>query len=157
VDRALTNALREVAKCLTNVNKQAGAVVARGNYTDAEALVAAGKAIDSFQLRLDSLRREWRSIRTLSTDEEGDSNAPLWRAYEPILRALISLGGSASKAELAKFLGSSAPEDPDHEASETEWKRRLGRARRHLVREGFLDANPSIWRITEPGRQAVSD
>jgi hypothetical protein len=160
VDRALASALREVAKSRNSLNKQAGLLLGRGKYDDAEALVRAGRNIDSFQLRLDSLKREWKSIRTLG-DEAGTNSerTPLWRAYIPILRALIELGGSASRSELVDFLNSSdlVAKSESKNSATLDWKRVLGRARRPLVDEGFLHANTSIWRITDVGRQAVRD
>lgn len=160
VYRALAAALREAAKCLNGINRQAGVFVSRGAYDDAEALVKAGRAVSDFQLRLDALRREWRSIRALPNGgADDDEEVPLWRSYVPILQALVGLGGSASRGELADHLSSSkSSSDPDAAGgSRSDWMRKLGRARRPLVHEGFLEANPSIWRITDAGRQAARD
>jgi hypothetical protein len=158
VDRALAAALREVTKCRDAVNKQAGVLVGRGRYDGAEALVRSGRAIADFQSRLDAFRREWRSIRSLADGDEHDGSAlPLWRTFAPILQALITLGGTASRGELVEFLTASGPplNTGQKSATSPDWKRVLGRAKRSLVQEGFLEANPSFWRITDSGRQAV--
>lgn len=108
VGRALAGTLREVDKCLEGLNKQASQLTARGRYDEVEPLIRAGRTIGDFRQRLDSFRGEWRSIQALN-DEDESGTTPLWRTYAPILRALVALGGSASRGELVEYLSSSSP------------------------------------------------
>ena len=70
--RAVRQALRTteiaVRDALKELNKTAGDLMAKGDYTGAEALAAKGRQIQEFQGRIRELRREWKELRTGKAD-----------------------------------------------------------------------------------------
>ena len=99
------------------------------------------------------------------TDErEGGSSesTALWEYYEPVLRALESLGGEATRREIEQRVEPELtsllkPGDRRTMArGNPRWKVMVSRARKHLVREGFLEEATGVkWRITPAGRRVA--
>ena len=94
--RAVRQALRTteiaVRDALKELNKTAGDLMAKGDYTGAEALAAKGRQIQEFRGRIRELGREWKELRTGKADngEVRGKSTPLWAYYQLILRVLSS-------------------------------------------------------------------
>jgi hypothetical protein len=111
-----------------------------------------------------ALNRRWRELR--STGKEPGkgkaSQTPLWEFYRPILQALVSLRGEATRKEIeAKLEETLAGSLKDGDLSKNanglpRWKVMVGRARKHMIAEGFVTADALLrWKITSKGEQVA--
>jgi hypothetical protein len=165
VDRALKTAARQVESCLKAVNRDAAAFVRRGRYSEGEGLLVVGREIATFAEKIEEVRNSWRTLAGSPKGSKEDRPAitPLWQYYEPILQALEGAGGEATRADLEARLpalleGRLKPGDTlPIGRIKTRWMAMLRRARRPMIKEGFLDPSPpkGRWRITAEGRRAA--
>lgn len=160
VDRALAQALKEVDKALTALNRQAAGLVAKGSYEAAEEMLASGRAISEFRARVAGVRDEWRKLREASQGESGEST-PMWKYYRPILQVLVELGGEAKRDALEERLfdmmqSEFQPADLVLMARGVpRWKVMVRRSRRAMVQESYIENGSGPWRITSAGKQAA--
>ena len=164
VDKAIQGVKRQVRSTLKAVNLQAGKLLARGRYAEAEELVRIGRGIDGFQARVDDLQKEWRSLTASSKgNKEAGDQTPLWRFYHPVVRALLSIGGTATLAELEKALppfleGQATPADmAPGSRGVPRWKVMLEEGARPTMRASSSNAPParvalSAGGASRPGR-----
>jgi Mrr N-terminal domain len=84
---------------------------------------------------------------------------------EPILRALIELGGSANKDDVldhVKILMKDVLKDIDYErhaiSPRIRWREKAEWQRKKMVKDGLLKSTSQrgIWEITEAGRLALT-
>jgi hypothetical protein len=115
-----------------------------------------------FQKEVEATRSHWREIRGKSKSDAGakDPITPLWRYFAPTLRALIDLGGAARRADIERHIESLATNPfPESDLApmgrRPRWKVMIQRALRPMLKEGFLQREKSIWRITPTGRKAA--
>ena len=162
VERALKQTVREVKAALKEINQQAGRLVARGEYGAAETLVEVGRSITKFGAEVEGLLLRWRELGETAPGQVPSERTPLWEYYRPILQALVELGGEAivSQVEervepiLAAVLRPGEMEIMS--GDKLSWKRTVRRARRHMVKEGFLEDHAKLrWRITSEGRRVA--
>lgn len=167
---------REVAKAMRvlkasvktawkGVNRAAGKFIAKGNYAAGEELAARGRKVKEFLGSIEALDREWRSLAKGAAATPGSSatgRLPQWEYYQPILQALIELGGEARKTQLEPIVerllaGRLQASDRELMSGGRErWKVMVHRARRYLRTEGWItDAGGATWRITAEGRRAA--
>lgn len=155
---------KSVKTCLRESNQQAGKLLAKGDYSRAESLVEIAKSIDTFRTEVESLHSRWREIiKGVRKETTTGKQTPLWEYYQPILQALMNLGGVARIAELEVAVrnlmnGRFTADDLMIMArGRTRWQAMIRRARKHMVREGFLEGDTGLeWRITPPGRKAAA-
>jgi len=161
VDRAIRNVKRQVRSTLKAVNAQAGKLLSRGRYPEAEDLVRVSRGMDAFQARVEDLRKEWRSLTAshAGTKPIGDKT-PLWRFYHPVAKALLSLGGAATRVELERALppfleGQASPADMvPGPRGVPRWRVMLRKARRPMIKEGFLEsARGATWQLSTAGKR----
>lgn len=165
--REVSQALRTTAKAvkvsLRDLNQQAAQLMARGDYSGAEAMAAKGRDIQAFQNEVENLRSRWNGIRGVA-GEAGEKRATtaLWSYYQPILQALLELNGEGTRGEIEPQVekamkGELQPGDYDPLGrGQLRWQIMIRRARRHLVNEGWLEpGSGQIWRITAAGRRAA--
>jgi hypothetical protein len=164
VDKALRSARVAVKQALRGLNQAAAQQMAKGNYGAAEALVAKGREIQQFQAEVDALRKRWRDVRRGGAARQAKkATTSMWAYYQPILKALADAGGEARRAQLEplveRLMGETL-QSGDHEPlgrGTERWQVVIGRARKHLAAEGWIERGPSpTWRITESGRRAAS-
>ncbi len=163
VDRALRGVSKALKDSLRSLNEVAGQLMAKGDYEGAQSLAAKGRAMMEFQADLDALRKKWRELRGFGDDGRRIGNrTPQWQYYHPILQALVELGGEAPRSEIepvverlmARVLqaGDRALNARGHQR----WQVMIRWARKHLVSEGWLEADRGrVWRITDAGREAA--
>lgn len=164
VDKAIKGAIAATKAVLKSLNALAGQVMAKGRYEDAEALVEKGRDIQAFQVDLASAARRWREIR--SNRGQGRSkgrSSPLWAYYQPVLKALLELGGRGTREEIEPIVErlmslDFQPGDKDVlPRGRQRWKVMIQRSRKHLVAEGWIaGARSKIWSITADGRKAAT-
>lgn len=147
------------------VNRAAGNVIAKGNYAAGEELAARGRKVKEFLGSVDALGREWRALAKDSAVVSGtpaSGRLPQWEYYQPILQALVELGGEARKTQLEPIverLLDSRLQASDRDlmsGGRERWKVMVHRARRLLRTEGWIsDAGGATWQITAEGRRAA--
>ena len=162
VDRALRSVRLAVQRALKGLNQTASQVMARGDYAAAEVLAAKGREIRLFQTDLEAMRKRWRELCGRGGRGSKQSVTPLWAYYQPILKALVQVGGECRRSDLEpqveRLLG---PELPPGDLAPVgrggeRWRVMVRRARKHLVAEGWIeDGRGPVWRITDTGRRAA--
>ena len=86
----------------------------------------------------------------------------LWEYYQPILKALMAIGGEATRAQIETKFSEMLQgwfQQGDEETmagGRPRWKVMIGRAKKTMLAEGFVEA-PNImkWSITQNGRKAA--
>lgn len=161
VDNALRHTTREIKSALREINHQAGRLVSRGDYDGAQSLVELGKLVSQFGSEAEALHAKWRDLRE-DKNEAAIERTPLWEYYQPILKALVQLGGEAYVVEVEEatkpFLAEVLkPEEMTRmTGGKLIWKRAIRRSRRHMIKEGFLESGTALrWKITDEGRRAA--
>ena len=164
VGQSLKAVRSAVKQALKELNQSAGQLMAKGDYSSAEALAAKGREIQEFQAQIEVLQQRWRELRGSGDDGSASTKAttPLWAYYQPILKALAEAGGESRIVDLEpsveRNLGEMLQPSDRVEMSHgrQRWQVMIRRARKHLVTEGWIeDGSGRIWRITESGRRAA--
>lgn len=162
VDEALKGVRTASQRALKGLNQAASQVMAKGDYAAAQALAAKGREIIEFQKEVEELRKRWRNLRKPTPAGAKMAVTPLWGFYEPLLKALGGLGGESQRAELETqverlFGPSLQPGDREPAAAGKErWRAMIERARKHMVREGWLEnRKDGVWRLTTAGKSAA--
>ncbi len=164
VDRLLRRALIALKGAVKQSNQKAAKLVAKGNYGGGEAFVEAARKIPEFRARLESLRTDWRSISVADSSLRvpKSERTPLWGYYKPILAALAHLGGEATLPQLQAHLTPQATalfkagDLGTDGKGRPHWQVMVKRARRPMVKEGWIEAKPSNrWLLTEEGQRAA--
>ena len=156
--RGLRGAARKAIKA---VNQRAAQRLSRGDYRTAESLVAKAREIQQFETDIDALRTRWREI---SSGASGGKKpvTPLWQYYQPVLRAIVTAGGSMPLADIETAVGQAmsgsllAGDVATGPRGKERWRVMVQRCRRPMTAEGWLEKRPGKnWRITEAGRKAA--
>lgn len=149
-------------KALKGVNRVASQRMSRGDYATAETLAAKGKEIRQFETEIEALRHRWRVVCDAGGRGTKKSATPLWSYYQPVLKALVEVGGVALRSDLETGvvrLMSAMLQPGDREPlgrGSERWQVMIRRARKHLVHEGWIeDRSGKTWRITDAGRRAA--
>jgi hypothetical protein len=162
VRKALRSVRAAAQQSLAALNEVAGQRMTKGDYLAAEELAAMGKVIRQFQSEADALRERWREICGGGAAAR-KSVTPLWAFYQPILEALMGLGGESPRAEIETqverlIAPSLMPGDRTPMARGRErWRVMIQRARKPLASEGWIETGGgATWKITEVGRKAAA-
>lgn len=164
VTRAIRSLARQTKLATKEVNQLAAKRLARGDYAGAQSLIGVAQAISAFGNEVAALGGRWREVRSAGKGPKKgkDEQTPLWEFYQPILQALVSLGGDATRKEIEKKLEEALAnrlKEGDSAANTRgvpRWKVMVGRARKHMIAEGFVTGeNPLRWKITSKGEQAA--
>jgi restriction system protein len=162
--QAIRSLGREVKLATKEANQSAAKRLARGDYAGAQSLIEVAKAISEFGNEVKAVHRRWKALRSAGRKlgkKRGDQT-PLWEFYRPILQALVSLGGNATRkeieAKLEETIGGSLKESDciTNSRGIPRWKIMVGRARKHMIAEGFVTGENLLrWKITAKGEQAA--
>lgn len=165
VAKAMRTLKASVKTAWNGVNRAAGKVVAKGDYGAGEELAARGRKVKEFLGSVDALDREWRALARGSHGVEvkaSSARLPQWEYYQPILQALVELGGQGRKSEfepVVERLLAGRFQAADRElmsGGRERWRVLVHRARRHLRAEGWImDGASAAWRLTADGRRAA--
>lgn len=162
VNKALRSLKSAIRKSLKQLNEIAGQRISKGDYAAAEEWVAAGKILRQFQAEAKALNDRWRDI-CKGAGKEQRAVTPLWAFYQPILAALVELGGEAAQDELeikVEDLVTVSLLDGDRTTmarGRERWRAMVKRARKPLAAEGWIAKEGRVWRITEAGRKAAAN
>ncbi len=163
VDRSLVALTRSIERTASQLNQRAAQLMTKGDYSSVEALLEAGKSIQGFHLKVESLRREWSTIQPDVSTAAGTAveTTKLWEYYQPVLRAVAELGGASTRAEIEDHLSETLAtvlkqgDFTQMAHGVPRWKVMVRRARRPLIREGFLEDGAGPWRLTAAGLKAA--
>jgi hypothetical protein len=164
VTRAIRSLAPQTQLATKEANQLAAKRLARGDYAGAQSLITVAQAISAFGNEVFGLNGRWSEVRSAGkAPRKGkDSQTPLWEFYRPILQALASLGGEATRKDiegkLEETLTSSLKEGDfvTNAHGVPRWKLMVGRARKHMIAEGFVTGEGSFrWKITSKGEQAA--
>ena len=163
VNKSLVGLKKSLKGCLARVNQEAGMLLSKGSYERAESLVAVAKSVDTFRVEVESLHTRWKEIKGGPQGTAKAPRTPLWEYYQPILQALVDLGGAAGVAEIESAVGllvkgRLVEGDLSIMANgRARWQVMIRRARKHMVKEGLLDSDTGMdWKITQQGRKAAT-
>ena len=116
VSKALGAVDKTIKDCLRAVNQDAAKLMGRGDYGGAQLLASIGTEVQNFRRELEALREKGKAIGGSS---EGKANknsiTPLWGYYQPILQALVNLGGAARRPDIE-------PHVENYEAKISAWR-----------------------------------
>ena len=136
VRRALRELRASIKVAWKDVNSAAAKAITRGDYGAGEKLAALGRKVQEFLGSIEALSREWRMLTRDQNDGADDAPSTRlaqWEYYQPVLQALVEVGGEARKADLepiverllrARFQAS------DHEGMSSGRERCTARAKR---------------------------
>lgn len=162
VQRQIRSVTKAVNKALKGVNRLAARSMARGDYDGAERHAGRGRELQSFLLRIDALSLAWKELQRGGQPEGKQPVTPDWQYYQPILKALESVGGASTRSALEPVIekimsAQLLPGDRVKMAGGRErWRVMIRRARKHLVSHGWIEKTSGItWTITEAGRKAA--
>ncbi len=166
VSKSLRRAAAAVKLAWRGVNLEAATAMAKGNYPGAEELAARGRQVKEFLASVESLASVWRSLDKAGSAGKGrekGTRLPQWEYYQPVLQALVELGGEARRAQIEAAVertlgGRLQPVDRAVSSSGLErWRVMVFRSRRLMRLEGWLeDSGSPVWRITADGRRAAA-
>lgn len=164
IDGALRAAKRELRAARKAILAEAGKRMARGDAERAQALAAQADQIEGFSGELEQLISRWREVRRSGRGRQQGKATPIWRYYQPILRAIVEAGGEATQAQLEPLVEAQMHADlleadlRRAARGRPLWQSAVARARRPMTTEGWIDARRGpLWRITALGRKAAED
>lgn len=173
--------LEEIEAEINLINKVGSRSFEERDYDSARDALDRANQITTFRDKVVSLRKEWETLATAQGDNEREEiihaerrnlgrlqrgmRTPETAFYQPILKALIGLGGSSKIGDVLVKLepmmkGVLTAVDYEPLSSDTEmlrWRNTAQWARYSMVKEDLLKSNSprGIWEITEAGRKAV--
>lgn len=162
VDKALKGLDQTLSAALTQINQRAAEVVRKSDYSSVESLVEAAKSVREFRAKVAGLRREWNAMQSTAQPAVNiGETAKAWEYFQPVLKGLLELGGSATRAALEEYLTSHPPDGLKEgdfalmAGGLPRWRVMVRRSRRALVKESFLQNEPGVWRLTPEGERAA--
>jgi hypothetical protein len=157
IGRSIVALKKQLRAAVKELNLEAGKLLARGKYEGSAALVDTAKSSREFISEVEALRLRWKALKSGGGSQPSGQKTPLWEYYGLVARALIELGGEATRGEISKWIS-------EHGTSELKpadlartargrviWDRNLGRAKRAMLKEGYLEPG-NKWKLTQLGR-----
>jgi hypothetical protein len=155
-------------RSLKAINAAAGRRIARGDYSGADAIVAKGREVIQFQGAVAQLLKQWRSIHGGVKGQPGKRRktagpaTPLWQYYQPVLQAIVQLGGVATREQIEPLVErtmTSTLQTRDHETlarGRVRWQEMVRRTHKPMVAEGWIEKKGGFkWRITDAGKKTA--
>lgn len=163
VSRRIRAVRQELRASLKQLHGQAAKLLAKGNYSAAQALVDVAQNLKAFDTDVQVLGDKWIAVRGGSKSASPEAT-PLWSYYKPILRAIAANEGRMSTPQLLVTLEPivrSSFQAADLETASSgkpRWQVMVRKARKPMVKEGFLEAGSGqVWRITSAGQRAAAN
>ena len=163
VSKSIRRLAGSIMESWRGINREAAKATAKGNYAAAEELVGRGRRVKEFLGSVEALKAAWRVLEKERPSAPGKTTAsrlPQWEYYQPVLQALVELGGEARKGQIegaVERLLSSRLQAGDRDllsGGRARWQVMVHRARRHMRAEGWIeDSGGPVWRITGEGRR----
>jgi len=157
IGRSIVALKKQLRVAVKELNQEAARLLSRGKYERSAALVDAAKGARDFISEVEALRTRWKTVKSVGGAQPRGEKTPLWEYYSLVARALVALGGSANRTQIADWIKEHGKSDlrPGDLARTARgkviWDGNLGRARRAMLKEGYLEPGPG-WRLTQLGR-----
>jgi restriction system protein len=174
--------LEEIEAEIELINKIATRAMERRDYDGAREAIERATQATTFRDKIVSLRKEWETLTVGQRGKAEEAIIPAKRRnlgrlprgvrtpteayYQPILKALNELGGSAKMDVVLERVEQSMKKvlrEVDYEplasgAEMLRWRNTAQWARDTMVKEGLLKSNSprGIWEITEAGRMSLT-
>lgn len=162
VNRSLVGLKRQLRAAVKELNEKAAVLVTRGQYESSAALIDLAKGVSDFGSEVEALRQRWATLKRGGGSGGGGEKTPLWEYYILVAKALVELGEDVGRSEVIDWIDRSAVDQlkPGDLGRTTQgkliWQRNIGRARRAMIKEGYLEPNSgSRWKLTRLGREIV--
>lgn len=157
--RQIVQLRRDLKTAIREINGQAAKKVAQGNYGASQEMVELAKTVQQFTADADEFNERWSAIS--KQQEKGKPRAevtPVWEYYRIIARGIASLGGDSQFDEIVQWMKKNALDNlkPGDILEAPKglpvWQRAVSKARRPMIKEGFLEPGASKWKLTKSGR-----
>ncbi len=174
--------LEEIEDIIEELNKEGAHALQSEKYDVYKDLLDKGYQLTTFREKVSDLQKEWVNIfakfgrrknqklgrkvkrsKKARTRLKRGLRTPIDDFREPILRAIVELGGSAPASEILDKVETSMKEllnsyDQERLSSypqEERWRKTAQWARNSMAREGLLvsDSQRGVWEISTKGRK----
>jgi hypothetical protein len=162
VGRQIVQLRRDLKAAVKELNNDAARKVGQGNYAASQEMIGLAKTVQQFGVEAKEMDERWKAIRKQRATRPVAEKTPGWEYYRLVANALASLGADSSFDAVADWIKKNAlselrPGDLlDGPKGEPVWLRALRRAKRPMIKEGFLEAGGGTWRLTKSGRNLAS-
>lgn len=162
ISRSIVALKRQLRLAVKELNEEAAKLLTRGKYESSAALVEAAKRTRQFVADVEALRQRWKAVRSGGGKEQSGDKTPLWEYYSLVARALVALGGNATRAQVMEWINQHGTTElkPGDLARTPRgrviWQRNLGRAKRAMLKEGYLEPGNNRWTLTRLGQEIVA-
>jgi len=158
IGRQFAQLQRDLKTAIKEINAQAARKVAQGNYVASQELVALAKAVQEFAVETKELNNRWKTISKRKKENSRVDITPVWEFYRLVARAITSLGGESNFEDIIDWItknamGALKPGDiSDGPKGQPIWQQGVFKAKRPMIKEGFLHAGAVKWKLTKSGR-----
>jgi hypothetical protein len=162
VGRQIAQLRRDLKTAVKEVNAEAARKVARGNYGASQDMMELAKAVQQFTTDAKEFNTRWTAISRRRTGRSQIEITPVWEYYRLVARAIASAGGESRFEEIIDWIGRNATSDLkpgdmlDGPKGGPVWQRAVSKAKRPMIKEGFLEPGAGKWKLTKSGRNIVS-
>jgi len=158
IGQQITQLRRELKAAIKEVNGQAARKLAQGNYDASQEMVALAKTVQQFAIETREFNERWNAIRKQQGGKSKAETTPVWEYYRLVARALSSQGGESSFEEIVDWITKNAINElkPGDvlvgKKGVPVWQNALSKARRPMIKEGFLERISGKWKLTKSGK-----
>jgi hypothetical protein len=116
------------------------------------------KAVQQFTIEAKEFNERWNAISKQQTKKSHAEITPVWEYYRLVARAITGLGGENRFEEIVDWISKNALSDLkpgdvlDGPKGQPVWQRAVSKAKRPMIKEGFLEAGAGKWKLTKSGR-----
>ncbi len=171
--------IEEIENLINELSQDGARAFQNKDLSEANQLAQKGEQMTIFRAKIMDLKNEWISIIRGKNMGNGDTikkdpnkrkkrkrlkrglRTAQNRYYEPILKALITLGGKGSVREVLELVESYMKSELNQydiaflpSGSMRRWENAANWTRRDMVQQGLLssDSDRGVWEITEKGK-----
>ena len=148
VGRQIAQLRRDLTAAIKELNNQAARKLAQGNYGASQEIVALAKAVQQFATETKEYNDRWKTIARHKAGPSQVETTPVWEYYRLVARGLVNLGGESRFEDIVNWIKKNAINDLkpgdllDGSKGEPVWQRSVLKAKRPMVKEGFLNQVP---------------
>jgi len=161
IGRQIAQIKRDLKTALKEINAQAARKVAQGNYAASQEMVALAKAVQQFTSDTKAFNDRWNAISKQKGTLRAEAT-PVWEYYRLVARAIVNSGGECGLQEIISWIESNALSDLkpgdvlDGPKGQPMWHRAVLKAKRPMVKEGFIEAISGKWKLTKSGKNLAA-
>jgi hypothetical protein len=162
VGRQIAQIRRELKTAVKEVNGQAARKLAQGNYDASQEMVALAKAVQQFAVETKEFNERWSAISKQQKLKPKAETTPVWEYYRVVARAISNLGGESGFEEIVDWIKKNAVDElkPGDVLMGRKglpiWQSAVSKARRPMIKEGFLEKIAGKWKLTKSGKNLAA-